>query len=128
MCVSVVFPFLVSFSTILYSFFSFFFSSRRRHTRCALVTGVQTCALPISQRAILAQTIGRIELPALLHLRQLRGDKARLECLDAFDQRWVAGKKRRVANPVAEQHMTDMLGLIADRSEESRVGKGCGST
>src|SRR3546814_4185603 len=29
-------------------FFFFFFSSRRRHTRCALVTGVQTCALPIS--------------------------------------------------------------------------------
>src|SRR3546814_8396398 len=28
----------------------FFFSSRRRHTRCALVTGVQTCALPISRR------------------------------------------------------------------------------
>src|SRR3546814_13005745 len=29
--------------------FIVFFSSRRRHTRCALVTGVQTCALPISQ-------------------------------------------------------------------------------
>src|SRR3546814_12146574 len=29
-------------------FFFVFFSSRRRHTRCALVTGVQTCALPIS--------------------------------------------------------------------------------
>src|SRR3546814_7867365 len=29
--------------------FYFFFSSRRRHTRCALVTGVQTCALPISR-------------------------------------------------------------------------------
>src|SRR3546814_10533833 len=28
--------------------FCFFLSSRRRHTRCALVTGVQTCALPIS--------------------------------------------------------------------------------
>src|SRR3546814_4749405 len=27
-----------------------FFSSRRRHTRCALVTGVQTCALPICRR------------------------------------------------------------------------------
>src|SRR3546814_4771040 len=27
-----------------------FFTSRRRHTRCALVTGVQTCALPISTR------------------------------------------------------------------------------
>src|SRR3546814_6547427 len=30
--------------------FIFFFSSRRRHTRCALVTGVQTCALPIYPR------------------------------------------------------------------------------
>src|SRR3546814_5561764 len=28
----------------------FFFSSRRRHTRCALVTGVQTCALPILKK------------------------------------------------------------------------------
>src|SRR3546814_13506750 len=40
---------LVSYNFVL--FFSdvvFFFSSRRRHTRCALVTGVQTCALPIS--------------------------------------------------------------------------------
>src|SRR3546814_9283863 len=35
------------------TFLLFFFSSRRRHTRCALVTGVQTCALPIySQRTI----------------------------------------------------------------------------
>src|SRR3546814_12904244 len=32
---------------LLCSSFCFFFSSRRRHTRCALVTGVQTCALPI---------------------------------------------------------------------------------
>src|SRR3546814_2861609 len=32
---------------IIYCFYFFFFSSRRRHTRCALVTGVQTCALPI---------------------------------------------------------------------------------
>src|SRR3546814_7329904 len=39
-CVSIVLCFFV--------FVIFFFSSRRRHTRCALVTGVQTCALPIS--------------------------------------------------------------------------------
>src|SRR3546814_8074699 len=31
--------------------FFVFFSSRRRHTRCALVTGVQTCALPILTKA-----------------------------------------------------------------------------
>src|SRR3546814_10321818 len=34
-----------------FDYFIFFFSSRRRHTRCALVTGVQTCALPISRRS-----------------------------------------------------------------------------
>src|SRR3546814_721544 len=38
-------------------FIYFFFSSRRRHTRCALVTGVQTCALPIYRRC--ARTMGR---------------------------------------------------------------------
>src|SRR3546814_9906882 len=32
---------------LLLCIWCFFFSSRRRHTRCALVTGVQTCALPI---------------------------------------------------------------------------------
>src|SRR3546814_5624498 len=32
---------------MLYEFLIFFFSSIRLHTRCALVTGVQTCALPI---------------------------------------------------------------------------------
>ena len=33
---------------VMGALFFFFFSSRRRHTRCADVTGVQTCALPIS--------------------------------------------------------------------------------
>src|SRR3546814_8790335 len=33
--------------TMISCFFCVFFSSRRRHTRCALVTGVQTCAIPI---------------------------------------------------------------------------------
>src|SRR3546814_18777265 len=54
----------------LYAFFClfFFFSSRRRHTRCALVTGVQTCALPISggqqmkQSEILRESYGRPSL------------------------------------------------------------------
>src|SRR3546814_5677607 len=38
---------LVIICVICSVFLIFFFSSRRRHTRCALVTGVQTCALPI---------------------------------------------------------------------------------
>src|SRR3546814_1629524 len=37
----------------------FFFSSRRRHTSCALVTGVQTCALPISLRAGIPEAIAQ---------------------------------------------------------------------
>src|SRR3546814_5813553 len=48
----VIFFFLYIILIFLYFFcffFFFFFSSRRRHTRCALVTGVQTCALPICQ-------------------------------------------------------------------------------
>src|SRR3546814_5669559 len=36
----------------------FFFSSRRRHTRCALVTGVQTCALPIYPALIFHLVLG----------------------------------------------------------------------
>src|SRR3546814_8724682 len=39
--------FLIGNHSGCYVLCDFFFSSRRRHTRCALVTGVQTCALPI---------------------------------------------------------------------------------
>src|SRR3546814_4960328 len=39
----------------------FFFSSRRRHTRCALLTGVQTCALPISNPEFSNLSLGRVE-------------------------------------------------------------------
>src|SRR3546814_7602138 len=46
-------------------FVFFFFSSRRRHTRCALVTGVQTCALPIFDYIRhLARAYEREESPA----------------------------------------------------------------
>src|SRR3546814_10596560 len=51
-----------------------FFSSRRRHTSCALVTGVQTCALPISARVFGAgygSRLARIVVP--LHARAFIG-------------------------------------------------------
>src|SRR3546814_8948989 len=44
----------------------FFFSSRRRHTICALVTGVQTCALPIYQAKIDLRSGDVIGFEALL--------------------------------------------------------------
>src|SRR3546814_7942938 len=45
----------------------FFFSSRRRHTRCALVTGVQTCALPIFYPLEAVQAMARICIGAEKH-------------------------------------------------------------
>src|SRR3546814_2733959 len=52
----------------------FFLSSRRRHTMCALVTGVQTCALPICwQKALSDQTITMlIETFVRSYLKQVR--------------------------------------------------------
>src|SRR3546814_5528873 len=49
-------------------FIFFFFSSRRRHTRCALVTGVQTCALPIFStiQQTIRRTVRSRESPAAL--------------------------------------------------------------
>src|SRR3546814_11197195 len=44
---------------LFFLLFFFFFSSRRRHTRCALVTGVQTCALPICRGALLLRWTAR---------------------------------------------------------------------
>src|SRR3546814_14243008 len=67
-------------------FFFFFFSSRRRHTRCALVTGVQTCALPIYQpddparialKLVRARSGGRSARGAGRGRRRDRGDNDR---------------------------------------------------
>src|SRR3546814_8960210 len=58
----------------------FCFSSRRRHTICALVTGVQTCALPIFDNDVEAvgkplDHDGRAEFPEILH-RDATNDEA----------------------------------------------------
>src|SRR3546814_7320162 len=52
----------------MFIFFVFFvfFSSRRRHTRCALVTGVQTCALPILADRRLPFEIFQLDADALV--------------------------------------------------------------
>src|SRR3546814_7635843 len=51
----------------------FFCSSRRRHTRCALVTGVQTCALPISKEQ------ADVALDKLTEILSQGGDRDTLE-------------------------------------------------
>src|SRR3546814_8425535 len=55
--------------------FLFFFSSRRRHTRCALVTGVQTCALPIWFYVEIVRRLDPLEEKAEPHLLDLAYDQ-----------------------------------------------------
>src|SRR3546814_5517602 len=55
----------------------FFFSSRRRHTRCALVTGVQTCALPISPSLFVVHFGVKGAYPDIAHHNILFGPRYR---------------------------------------------------
>src|SRR3546814_13967889 len=80
--------------------FAFFFSSRRRHTRCALVTGVQTCALPICEV-----------------------DYARIAPANPED-----GGDNALTAMAPVIHGTNVRAAISWRSEERRVGKECVST
>src|SRR3546814_10325154 len=84
---------------ILCLVFLFFFSSRRRHTRCALVTGVQTCALPIYLQI---------------------GDEVQVEVLE--------GRQAQLRIPLTAV-VSEYIGVQGYmRSEERRVGKECVST
>src|SRR3546814_17328332 len=82
----------------------FFFSSRRRHTRCALVTGVQTCALPI-----------------LIVSRKTN------EILQAVADVLGIPAQRILDDPFSSEYRKPQVPAF-HRSEESRVGKECVST
>src|SRR3546814_8164599 len=91
----------------MYSSFVFFFSSRRRHTRCALVTGVQTvCSsdLPVEKATI------------------LEAAEAKVKDVDTeYNQGLTTGGERK-------NRVIDIWSRANDRSEERRVGKECVST
>src|SRR3546814_12715016 len=96
---------------------SFFFSSRRRHTRCALVTGVQTCALPIY-----AFPRDVMELQSYFADDGQTGIRA-VPGAGASVPIWILGSSLFGAQLAA------MLGLpYAFRSDERRAGKVCVST
>src|SRR3546814_7955867 len=100
----------------------FFFSSRRRHTRCALVTGVQTCALPISQRVVL------IDFP---HTQMKSvGFVTRVVREQGTDHELAAVYVPTTPNPTSGYLEIVPVELITptDRSEARRVGKECVST
>src|SRR3546814_4541994 len=92
----VVFCFFCSRVSFVLCFCScFFFSSRRRHTRCALVTGVQTCALPISCSGARIRRQEKLRSPFELHEPQRvrvsrRSEERRVgkECVSTCRSRW----------------------------------------
>src|SRR3546814_4119885 len=86
----------------------FFFSSRRRHTSCALVTGVQTCALPISRMAITGMATAAVGASGVVGTLQA-----------AFMSLSLKARFALAATGI---------GLVVLRSEERRVGKECVST
>src|SRR3546814_13118551 len=87
----------------------FFFSSRRRHTRCALVTGVQTCALPISELRYEARTKnGAMHGWQIIHPTE-------------YDGTPIPGQRNCYQN--GEQ--INALECPSTRSEERRVGHEC---
>src|SRR3546814_3842410 len=93
----------------------FFFSSRRRHTRCALVTGVQTCALPISELPVWRDHRSQAAVTAAgSGLAGASGAAIAVASIEA------AG-----AGPIS----ADAVAVVpAARSEERRGGKGSVST
>src|SRR3546814_2071499 len=96
-------------------FFAFFFSSRRRHTICALVTGVQTCALPI----LYLLTPDDNDTARLL-------ERARAVVAQAALLQY---RNKGAGNALRREQATALLPLCREagvpRSEERRVGKEC---
>src|SRR3546814_20302412 len=78
------------FICLFFSIF-FFFSSRRRHTRCALVTGVQTCALPISANS--NNPIFPFPSPRIAEASSLPSPRSNIPVTEKI--RWLAHAKRR---------------------------------
>src|SRR3546814_7245485 len=99
--------------------FVFFFSSRRRHTICALVTGVQTCALPIcrfKQVDNLSWHWLTVSICSARH-NPIEG----IGILSSINFVWKQHIKKFALLLIARAH-------LVRRSEERRVGKECVST
>src|SRR3546814_3671667 len=100
----------------------FFVSSIRRHTRCALVTGVQTCALPILSDD-LRKKYGKKSV------RVIEGDSIKIvrgefKGVDGKVSK-VSTKKSSVAIEGVKKEKTKGDKFDVYRSEERRVGKEC---
>src|SRR3546814_11574809 len=120
----------------------FFVSSRRRHTRCALVTGVQTCALPICMERYtftLPIAIGTVALlkrtsdkaltkPSDIAGKIVGGQKGSSQLAQLKTYADTLSPKPEIKEYIDfNQAYADLAAgrIVAVRSEERRVGKEC---
>src|SRR3546814_11354080 len=101
----------------------FFFSSRRRQTRCALVTGVQTCALPISSRRICRDFGFSIEQIRLLVGLTEAPDGKCTEVRDLALTHLNTVREKRRALPALAQ---SLLGFVQDCQTDCADGPATG--
>src|SRR3546814_14225596 len=110
----------------------FFFSSRRRHTRCALVTGVQTCALPILLAASM-QGVGILSLELQPFWDLVRETEVGMAWIyrSAALLLALAAAVWMTRRPTIAAAILTLAGPVAVatlvRSEGRRVGTECGS-
>src|SRR3546814_8572296 len=98
----------------------FVFSSRRRHTRCALVTGVQTCALPIYRVAITPYGEEQIDIGEAVSRSGV--------ALHGFMMKQTRKTDLMMFAKIAKAPSYASPKDVPFRSEERRVGKECVST
>src|SRR3546814_1698949 len=100
----------------------FFYTNRRRHTRCTLVTGVQTCALPISllYRFELADSVReQVNASVLNALDALRRSRS----LSEPGQSWQSKQDLHERAPFAEL-VTCINAAVAESLDFQRIGHG----
>src|SRR3546814_12217790 len=102
----------------------FMFSSIRRHTRCALVTGVQTCALPIyptdaGRPEARCQELGRASAsnrhPSKLSQKRAPAGRAKA---------WCQGLHERFRTRAAERWTVDRKSVVWGKSVSAQVDPG----
>src|SRR3546814_15128015 len=98
-------------------------SSRRRHTRCALVTGVQTCALPILNDAKYRDAVFSAYNVENADIYGFPGGDASGKRIQSTSKHSFNGGAQFTAPAFAGFDAT-----LRMRSEERRVGKECVST
>src|SRR3546814_1065353 len=86
----------------------FFFSSRRRHTRCALVTGVQTCALPIYMIAARVEGVDFVVANTDAQALNASPAERRIQLGTQITQGLGAGSRPEVGRAAAEESIAQV--------------------